>query len=135
MTELSALLAFRILIANRCTRCRESLKGSHRMHGGRTDLSENLRASLVRRGYFAGMTTCWINLISARSISLDSTFKLFLYGSYGLIDLILSKRKRTQFRTKKYIRTRGFISSHCLKINARLQEVVDTVFKILSACI
>ncbi len=65
--ELCATLEIRILITYYCTSCRRIFKGLSQ-DVGRTDFSENLRASLFN-------DVLPLNVLSARSVSLDSAFK------------------------------------------------------------
>jgi hypothetical protein len=65
-TELCAKMAFRFQIANSCSRWHGIFKGLSQ-YGERADFSINLRASLLNLGF-------QMNLISSRSILLDSTF-------------------------------------------------------------
>ncbi len=75
-------LGIRILLANSCTRRRGIFKGFSQ-NKGTAGLSKNLHASPFYKKKLSNMT-----LISVRSISLDSTFKLarqsFLYIIKGL---------------------------------------------------
>jgi len=66
-------------IANSCTRWRRNFKGLSQ-HGGQAIFSINICASLL-------ITTYWMNLISALSISLDRTFKRSERWSWRLLCL------------------------------------------------
>ncbi len=106
-----AMLGIRILITNSCTRCRWIFKGISQDEG-RTDFSENRRA-------FSLMMAYQRKLLSARSISLDSTFKV--EKQFEIINRNCVTFRELKFR-KKISPIWSGKTSFCQKRNGSLHD-------------
>jgi hypothetical protein len=115
-----APLDMRILIANSCTSGAESLYDSHSMWG------EGL-IFLETSAPHSFMTTYQMNIFSARSISLDSTFKFTLF-SFSV--LLREQRHNLPFLTKEEIECfcrSPSIEHNCISL---VEQITSRIFKL-----